>query len=102
MLISVLVPVYNEGVINLTKAITSIISQTYIGKIEIIVVDDGSDANHNTEWLERQFGKNPISHIEFKRYFKTLTKTLSNISQIQTHSNTYFLNIQRAFRPSVI
>ena len=81
MLISVLLPVYNESVINLTKAITSIISQTHTGKIEIIAVDDGSDADHNTEWLERQFGKHPISHVEFKRFYKENGGTASALNR---------------------
>lgn len=79
-MISVLLPIYNEDSTYLTKAITSVLSQTYSGKVEIIAVDDGSDGDFNTEWLDRHFGPKPVAGVTFKRYFKKNGGTASALN----------------------
>jgi glycosyltransferase involved in cell wall biosynthesis len=49
-MVSIIVPVYNEEPWKLSQAVMSILAQTYKGDIEIIVVDDGSDAGKNFDY----------------------------------------------------
>jgi len=68
--ISVIIPVYNEIKDNLCRAIYSVFAQSYKGPVEIIVVDDGSNADFNTEFLDHGFLKQPFDKMILKRIRK--------------------------------
>ena len=74
--ISVILPVYNESIDFLCKAIESVLNQTF-QDFELIIIDDGSDSN-SIEVAVKKYNDSRVKYIKKRtrlhRYIKSWTK----------------------------